>query len=98
MRAKVLTALVVLVGLITCTFISQPLNVSANEYIRVYVDGKEVISKDAPAQIINDRTMLPVRAISEALGLEVVWDEVNRTVHLKSPKVVTPPTPQTNNT
>lgn len=93
MRAKVLTALVVLVGLITCTFISPPLNVSANEYIRVYVDGKEVISKDAPAQIINDRTMLPVRAISEALGMEVIWDEVNRTVNLKSPRVEPIPTP-----
>lgn len=98
MRVKVLTALVVLVGLITCIFISPPLNVSANEYIRVYVDGKEIISKDAPAQIINDRTMLPVRAISEALGMEVIWDEVNRTVHLNSPKVVPIPTPKPDNT
>lgn len=97
MRAKVLTALAVLVGFIAGFLLSQPYNVIANEYIRVYVDGKEVISKDAPAQIINDRTMLPVRAVAEALGLEVVWDEVNRTVNLKSPKVAAPSTPKNNN-
>ncbi len=35
----------------------------------------EPITIDVPAQVINDRTMLPVRAISEAFGLQVDWDQ-----------------------
>ncbi len=94
MRLRIVTAIVVLLGFFVCTFITQPLNVAANGYIRVYVDGVEVKS-DVPAQIIKDRTMLPVRAISEALGMDVFWDEVNQTVNLKSPVVVPAPTTPT---
>lgn len=35
----------------------------------------EPVTIDVPAQVINDRTMLPVRAISEAFGLQVDWDQ-----------------------
>ena len=35
----------------------------------------EVLEFDVPPQIINDRTMVPFRAIFEALGAEVYWDE-----------------------
>lgn len=41
--------------------------------VPVYVDGKQ-IQTDVPAQIIEGRTMLPIRAIFENLGLEVQWD------------------------
>ena len=44
-----------------------------------YVDG-EVKTLDTPAMIINDRTMIPVRAVSEALGAEVLWNAPNKTV------------------
>ena len=40
----------------------------------------EIIEIDVPAQIVNDRTMVPVRAISEALDCEVNWDETTKTV------------------
>ncbi len=36
---------------------------------------KEEITMDIPAQIINDRTMIPLRAISEAFGCNVKWDD-----------------------
>ena len=35
---------------------------------------------DVPAQTINDRTMIPVRAIFEALGAEVSWNGDTQTV------------------
>ncbi len=35
---------------------------------------------DAPGFLMNDRTMVPVRAISEAFDLEVGWEESTRTV------------------
>lgn len=38
------------------------------------------IALDVPAQIINDRTMIPVRAISEAMDFGVTWNPVQKTV------------------
>ncbi len=48
--------------------------------VNVIYKNNESITIDVPAQIINDRTMLPLRAISEAFGLIVEWDEETRTV------------------
>lgn len=41
-------------------------------------------SLDVAPQIINDRTMIPVRAVSEALGCAVDWDANTRTVIIKT--------------
>jgi hypothetical protein len=38
------------------------------------------IPLDVPPQIINDRTMLPLRAIFEALAADVSWDAKTQTV------------------
>lgn len=40
------------------------------------------IDLDVPALIINDRTFIPLRAVSEAFGVEVQWDIDTRTVIL----------------
>lgn len=42
--------------------------------------GETVVTLDVPAKIISDRTMVPVRAISEALACEVDWEADTRTV------------------
>jgi len=47
--------------------------------IRVVLDG-EPISFDVPPQIINDRTMVPLRAIFEALGAGIEWNGDTQTV------------------
>ncbi len=39
-------------------------------------------SMDVPAKIVNDRTMIPVRAVSEAFGWEVGWDNKTRLVSI----------------
>lgn len=39
---------------------------------------------DVPAMIINDRTMVPARAVSEALGASVSWDGSTNTVTIIS--------------
>ena len=49
---------------------------------------------DAPAQTINGRTMLPVRAVVESIGYTVVWDAFTATVIITSP-VVEAPAPTT---
>ena len=39
-----------------------------------------LLNFDVPPQIINERTMVPLRAIFEALGAEVDWDQATETV------------------
>ncbi len=38
------------------------------------------ITLDVPPCLVNDRTLVPVRAISETLGMQVDWDDLTRTV------------------
>ena len=47
---------------------------NGGEEISVFVNDERV-SFDVAPTIINDRTMVPVRAIFEALGAEVRWDD-----------------------
>ncbi len=47
----------------------------------LYKNG-EATYMDVPGQIINARTMVPVRAISESFGADVYWDNATRTVHV----------------
>ncbi len=39
---------------------------------------------DTPAKIVNDRTLIPVRAVSEAINCQVGWDDVTRTVSIST--------------
>jgi major intracellular serine protease len=48
---------------------------------KMYVDGN-VINLDTPPQIINNRTMVPVRVPFEAAGGKVTWDEQNNIVKI----------------
>ncbi len=45
----------------------------------LYKNG-EAIKLEVPAQLINDRTMVPVRVIAESFGANVQWDGNGRTV------------------
>lgn len=42
--------------------------------------GDKTETLDVPAQVINDRTMVPARAVSEALSCTVDWDSDTKTV------------------
>lgn len=42
--------------------------------------GDKLVTLDVPAKIVNDRTLVPVRAISEAMACKVDWDGENRQV------------------
>ena len=39
---------------------------------------------DTPAQIINDSTMLPIRAVAEAFGATVGWEDQTNTITIKT--------------
>ena len=51
---------------------------------KMYFNGKE-IALDVPAKIINGRTLVPLRAISEAFACEVFWDGDTKTINIDSP-------------
>ena len=60
-----------------------------------YVNGEARVL-DVPAQLINDRTMVPARFISEAMGCDVTWDRNTGTAavayQLKDVKLYATPT------
>jgi len=56
----------------------------------MFVNGRSVLL-DVPARIVNNRTLVPVRAISEATGMTVDWDGVNRIVDVRTARVMTLP-------
>ena len=53
----------------------------------MYVNGSP-ITLDSPACIIDGRTLVPVRAISEAYGVKVEWQQATQTVVLTEQKAV----------
>ncbi len=55
------------------------LTIGSNE---IYVNG-EAKELDTPAQIINERTMVPVRAVAESFGCEVDWNNDARRVYIE---------------
>lgn len=57
-------------------------------------NGKE-FTMDVPPMIINDRTMLPVRALATALDLNITWDDPSRTVSIDTKEQTTTPTTPT---
>ncbi len=62
--------------LLLCTAVTS---VMANSDVIVKIDGEQIAFDVAP-RIINDRTMVPLRAIFEALGATVSWNGDTQTV------------------
>jgi len=76
-----------IVGVIITTMLSgvafaagtyQNINVLLNA-VNVVVNGQNVATDNL---IYNDRTYVPLRAVSEILGKEVIWDGPNNTVNI----------------
>lgn len=54
------------------------------------IDVFAAVSLDTPPIIVNNRTLVPLRAISEAFGSDVQWDGETCTVSIISNRTVTP--------
>lgn len=50
----------------------------------LYKNGDLAYTMSVPAQIINERTLVPIRAIAESFGAAVGWDEQSYTVTIQS--------------
>ena len=68
---------------IMCAVLMLSLNIGFTAFadgdITVKLNG-QALAFDVPPQVINGRTMVPMRAIFEALGASVAWDEATQTV------------------
>ena len=53
-----------------------------HKIVQVVIDGRPVIF-DAPPRMVSGRTMVPLRAIFEALGAEIEWNGDTQTVYAK---------------
>lgn len=62
-----------------------------------YGKGDIPVSMDVAPKIVNNRTFVPIRVISEAFGKKIDWDNNNRTV-VVGDGYQAPTAPQTNNT
>jgi len=64
--------------------------IKGSDKIILKIDSKEALVNgetkelDVPATIVNGRTLVPVRSISESLGAEVSWDDNSKTVIIKT--------------
>lgn len=67
---------------VTGTRNNKTIKLKIDDYM-AYINGQETIL-DVPATIINGRTMVPVRFISEMLGERVEWDGTTKTVKIES--------------
>ena len=45
----------------------------------IHVNG-EAVTIDTPSQLLDGRTMIPLRAVAEGLGLSVNFDNATRTI------------------
>ncbi len=63
-----------------------------NTMVQLAIDSKTAFVNgvqkelDVPAQIIDNRTMIPLRFVGEALQCGVEWDNATRTVYITSPE------------
>lgn len=65
--------------LLLCLLLPFPQAVTAEEPIQIYLDG-QALPSDVPPVIAEDRTLVPMRTIFEALGYTVSWDDVTKVV------------------
>lgn len=54
---------------------------NTNSEISIFINGEEIYP-DSPAMMIDDRTLVPIRAVAEKLGYSVGWNEETSTVVL----------------
>ncbi len=83
---NVLVALLVMTMFFGAGFIG-PISTEAQQIIKIFINGREIYT-DVDPVIINDRTMVPVRFVTEELGMEVDWDGVERHVLITNPALI----------
>ena len=66
--------------------IAIPIGENSFSVTNVITNETRTVGLDVPAQIVNSRTLIPLRAISEALGKQVLWDGTTSTAYINDIK------------
>ena len=69
--------LISIITTILCVFMSS----AFAEDINVTVNS-EYVDFDTPPVIIDGRTLIPIRAVAEKIGLKVTWDQETQTASI----------------
>ena len=69
----------------TATAVKDEITISITIDEASMIKNGEVITLDVPARIVDTRTMVPVRAVSEGMEAEVEWDGENNRVLITTP-------------
>lgn len=77
MYRKIGLVLLTLLFLLGCSAYSM----QGSELVKIIFNGRDLKS-DTPAQIIDGRTMVPLRAVAESLGADVKWDGEKKIVYI----------------
>ena len=70
--------------------VKKPENIeayTAGKLVRVFMNGTLIDFTDTDPVIEDSRTLVPMRAVFEALGAEITWDEANKTVSGKKGEI-----------
>ena len=66
----------------TVTSVKNDKNISLTVGDNVLYVNDNAISLDVPAMVVDGRTLVPVRAVSESLDCKVGWDDITQTVNI----------------
>lgn len=69
-------------GVTVVTIVIDSDEMTVRTYKSVMEAEENTVTLDVPAQIMNDRTMIPLRAVSEAFNSTVEWDSENYCVNI----------------
>lgn len=72
---------------VTITRGNRVIFLTIGSHLVEYDNGSSCIVSDVAPMIINDRTYVPIRLISNAFGIGISWDDATRTVSVDSGKV-----------
>ena len=71
------------------SIIAMTMLISAkSDGITVKVNGKTVSFPDQPPVVQNERTLVPVRFVAEALGYDVIWNQADNSAVIDDGKIV----------
>lgn len=86
MKHKIIVCIVVITMLFIQSVLvnSAVLAATSEKEVKVLLDDKSV-DFDVPPQIIDGRTLVPIRVIAECSGCIVEWDNANNAVIIKTP-------------
>ncbi|MBO8172463.1 MAG: copper amine oxidase N-terminal domain-containing protein [Bacillaceae bacterium] len=96
---RILLISIIIIAFLSGTVFANAVNGLYNGHpiVNLVVDGQKVES-DVPAFIMEDTTLVPIRVVTETLGMEVGWDHETYTVTITKPQtgVIDPAQDNTN--